>query len=124
MYKRNRREVPQRERDGSRSSILLQQGAGPDTHLSVSWVEVPPGARQRLHHHQPEQVYVVVQGSGLMRVGDEEATVIAGDIIFLPPDVPHAIENRSREMLAYVSAATPAFDIVSLYDQQENDSRT
>jgi quercetin dioxygenase-like cupin family protein len=52
-----------------------------------------------------------------MRVGEEEEDVVTGDLIYIPPNVVHAIDNRSSEMLSYISAATPAFDIVAYYDR-------
>jgi hypothetical protein len=32
--------------------------------------------------------------------------------------VPHAIKNITNEMLSYISASTPAFDIKELYDKK------
>jgi mannose-6-phosphate isomerase-like protein (cupin superfamily) len=42
--------------------------------------------------------------------------VVKGDLIYIPSNVVHAIENRSSEMLSYISAATPPFDITAYYD--------
>ncbi len=116
MFKRNLAEAPQREREGLTSHILLQQGDVPDVGLSVTWVEVAPGARQRPHSHAPEQVYVVVKGRGTMHVGAETQEVGPGDLIYIPPNVTHGIENATNETLVYFSAATPAFDLKALYD--------
>jgi mannose-6-phosphate isomerase-like protein (cupin superfamily) len=117
MFKKNRAELRQREYDGLRSHIFLQQGDLPQTNLAITWVEVAPGSRQMLHRHEPEQVYVIIQGTGRMRVGEEEEDVVTGDLIYIPPNVVHAIENRSSKMLSYISAATPAFDIAAYYDR-------
>src|SRR6266508_4538117 len=78
MFKKNRAEVRQREYDCLRSHIFLQQGDNPQTNLSITWVDVPPGACQMLHRHAPEQVYVIIEGRGRMRVGAEEAEVVKG----------------------------------------------
>jgi mannose-6-phosphate isomerase-like protein (cupin superfamily) len=117
MFKKNRTEVTQRGYHGLRSHIFLQQGDPPGTKLAITWVDVPPGARQMLHRHEPEQVYVIVEGTGRMRVGEEEEEVVTGDLIYIPPNLVHAIENRSEDVLSYLSAATPAFDIAAYYDQ-------
>lgn len=117
MFKKHRTEVIQREYHGLHSQIFLQQGDLPGANLAVTWVEVPPGVRQMLHQHAPEQVYVILAGTGHMRVGEEEEDVGTGDLIYIPPNVVHAIENRSQEVLSYISAATPAFDIAHYYDQ-------
>ncbi len=116
MFKRNIAEAPQREREGLISHILLQQGDVPQVGLSVTWVEVAPGSRQRPHSHAPEQVYVIVQGRGRMHVGEEVQEVGVGDLVYIPPNMLHGIENTSDGQLVYFSAATPAFDLQALYD--------
>lgn len=78
-----------------------------DTDLTVTWVDVEPDASQIVHSHEPEQVYVVIAGEGLMRVGDDERRVTAGDAVHIPPNTEHGIENTGESTLEYVSAATP-----------------
>jgi quercetin dioxygenase-like cupin family protein len=116
VFKRNRSEAARRERDGLVSHILLHSGDLPETRLTVTWVDVDPGSGQRPHSHGPEQIYVVVRGRGKMKVGDEERVVAAGDLIHIPPDTLHGIENASDEILTYVSAATPTVDWKAFYD--------
>jgi len=45
-----------------------------------------------------------------------ERWVDGGDLIFLPPDTAHGMENWSSEVLTYVSAATPTVDWEAFYD--------
>jgi quercetin dioxygenase-like cupin family protein len=116
VFKRSRTEALWRERDGLVSHILLHAGDVPETQLTVTWVDVDPGSAQRSHSHAAEQVYVVVRGRGKMKVGDEERLVAAGDLIHVPPDTVHGIENPSDEVLSYVSAATPSVDWEAFYD--------
>lgn len=116
MLKQSLTQATTREREGLVSHVLLQKGDLPDSNLAITWVEVAPGSRQKQHHHEPEQVYVIVKGKGQMKVGEEEAEVVPGDLVYIPPDVPHCIVNTSTEALAYISASTPSFDIESLYD--------
>lgn len=97
----------------------MQKGDLPkfgDPGFTATWVEVAPGSRQRLHDHPSEQVYVLTSGKGLMRVGEEEQAVAAGDLVYIPSGAIHGIENVSEEMLTYVSAATPALDAEAAYD--------
>jgi mannose-6-phosphate isomerase-like protein (cupin superfamily) len=124
VFKRNRSEAPRRERDGLVSHILLHAGDFPETRLTVTWVDIDPGSGQRSHSHAPEQVYVVVRGRGKMKVGDEERLVTEGDLIYIPPDTLHGIENRSDEVLTYVSAATPTVDWEAFYDTGPLRART
>lgn len=116
MYVRNKTEAPFRERQGLKTQILLQLGDVEATDLCVTWVEVEPFAQQALHRHDPEQVYVIVAGRGRMRIGDETRDVTAGDLIHVPPDVPHGISNPQDTALSYISAATPTFSQIAFYD--------
>ena len=76
--------------------------------LSVTWVEVPPGADQRSHsHEESEQIYVIVRGRGRMQIAGDEEEVGEGDLIFIPPAADHGILNDSSEDLVYVTAASP-----------------
>lgn len=119
MFKQNKNEAPSRERDGLVSHILLQQGDVSDTQLAITWVDVAPRSSQKPHSHAPEQVYVIIKGKGLMRVGEEKQDVTEGDLIYIPPNVVHSIENLSNDMLTYISAATPSIDIKAIYDKGE-----
>jgi len=102
---------PLNERGGQLSYLLLDKGQFGSSRLSVTWVEGKPGSEQQVHAHKAnEQVYVIVRGRGLMRVGDEQESVEAGDLVFIPPKTDHAIRNVGDEPLVYVSATSPPFD--------------
>lgn len=106
--------------DGLVSTILQGTRDDPDTDLTVTWVEIEPGAEQVIHSHEPEQVYVLIAGEGVMTVAEERRAVEAGDLIHVPPNAEHGIENTGSEPLEYVSAATPAFpesEVEAFYDQ-------
>lgn len=94
--------------DGVVSHLLHSEGDAADTDLTVTWVDVESGASQAVHSHEPEQVYVVIAGEGLMRVGDEKHEMTAGDAVQIPPKAEHGIENTGERTLEYVSAATPS----------------
>ena len=87
--------------------------------LSVTWVDVPPGAEQRSHSHEDsEQVYVIVRGRGRMHVAGDEEDVGEGDLVFIPPATDHGIANDGAETLVYVSAASPPVSMEELYEVQ------
>lgn len=117
MFVRNKTQAPHRERRGLKTQILLQSGDVAGTDLTVTWVDVAPGSAQALHRHGPEQVYIVVAGQGRMQVGEEDREVVAGDLVHVPPDVPHGITNTGDQALSYLSAATPAFSQTAFYDE-------
>jgi len=97
MLVRNKDEVVTKTTEGLVSHALLQEGDVPSDELVVTWVEVDPGARQMRHHHDPEQVYVIVQGAGMMHVSDEVESVARGDLIHIPSNEEHYVENTGDE---------------------------
>lgn len=117
MFIRSKQHADKRERSGLWSHFMLGQGDVPGDALAITWVDVDPGSKQRLHHHPEVQVYVIIAGSGVMHVGDESRPVSTGDLIFIPSEMQHGIENTSETVLSYISAATPAFDLEFAYDR-------
>ncbi len=71
---------------------------------------VPPGKQSCPYHfhHTQEEMFVVLEGSGTLRVADELLPIKAGDVIFIPcgPDYPHHILNTSNADLKYLSIST------------------
>jgi uncharacterized cupin superfamily protein len=78
--------------------------------LGTSFDILPPGKRvcpYHLHHAQ-EELFVVVEGTGTLRVAEEMLPIKAGDVIFIPagPEYPHQIINTSEAPLKYLSVST------------------
>jgi mannose-6-phosphate isomerase-like protein (cupin superfamily) len=87
--------------------------------LTVTWVDVPPGAEQRPHTHgDSEQVYVIVRGRGRMLVAGDVEEVREGDLVFIPPAAEHGIVNDGSETLVYISAASPPVSMEELYSDE------
>lgn len=78
--------------------------------LGASYDIVAPGKRgcpYHLHHAQ-EEMFVILEGNGTLRVAGEMLPVRAGDVIFTPagPEYPHQIINTSDAPLRYLSIST------------------
>jgi mannose-6-phosphate isomerase-like protein (cupin superfamily) len=109
-------EAATQERGRLRSHFLMDAGDLGARNLSVTWVDVPSGAEQRSHsHEESEQVYIVVKGSGKMRVAGDEEQVGEGDLIFIPPSTEHCIVNDGPDPLVYITAASPPVSMEELY---------
>jgi mannose-6-phosphate isomerase-like protein (cupin superfamily) len=100
--------------------LLLTAGDAGSENLSVTWVEGEPESEQERHAHaDSEQVYVIVQGKGLMHVAGEEEEVGPGTLVFVPKGALHSIRNLDTEKLVYVSATSPPFSanlVETLYE--------
>lgn len=59
-----------------------------------------PGGGPRLHRHPYDEIWVVERGDVTFQVGEETQQAVAGDIVIVPPDMPHKFTNsgagRSR----------------------------
>lgn len=86
----------------ARGTAALKLGASIDI--------LQPGKRgcpYHLHHAQ-EEMFIVLEGHGTMRVAGEMLAVKAGDVVFVPPgpDYPHQMINTSDAPLKYLSIST------------------
>jgi uncharacterized cupin superfamily protein len=71
---------------------------------------VPPGkATCPYHfHYAQEEMFIILQGEGTLRVAGERVPVRAGDVIAIPPGpaYPHQLINTSDATLTYLSIST------------------
>jgi len=72
---------------------------------------VPPGKRAWPYHnhHVNEELFVILDGEGVVRVGDTETPIRAGDVIGAPPggkETAHQIINTSTKELRYLCVST------------------
>ena len=58
--------------------------------LTLAIVEVDPGAPLPQHSHDNEQLGMVLRGSLILRVGDEQRTLGPGETWRIASDVPHS----------------------------------
>lgn len=73
-------------------------------------------------HHVQEEMFVILQGEGTLRVAGERVPIRAGDTIFIPagPDYPHHIINTSDAPLHYLSISTQERPEVCEYPDSGN----
>ena len=78
--------------------------------LGASVDIVAPGKRSCPYHfhYAQEEMFIVIEGEGTLRVAGEMLPIRAGDVMFIPPGpaYPHQIINTSAAPLKYVSIGT------------------
>ena len=78
--------------------------------LGASIDTVAPGKRSCPYHfhHAQEEMFVVIEGSGTLRVAGQMLPIRTGDVVFIPPGpgYPHQIINTSSAPLKYLSVST------------------
>ena len=94
-------------------------GHGPSAGASSSGssaLEVQEGCRLPRHTDSAEETIVVIDGSAVVRVGDEQAEVGPGGIALIPRDVPHSVENAGPATLRFIAVYADT-DVVTTYEQ-------
>ena len=79
--------------------------------LGYSLCVVPAGKRAWPYHchHVNEEMFLILDGTGILRTGDREYPLRAGDVIAAPPGdatTAHQIINTSDRELRYVAVST------------------
>jgi quercetin dioxygenase-like cupin family protein len=57
--------------------------------IMLARVLMKKGAHVPLHHHHNEQVTYILEGSLKFKVGGKEIVVRAGEVLCIPPNMPH-----------------------------------
>jgi quercetin dioxygenase-like cupin family protein len=95
---------------GATATMLLESNVLQGL-LFFAHAVLKPGRVIESHIDPYEEVYYLLQGHGVMKVGDEEENVSAGDAIWLPYGVPHSLVNDGDEdCVIVVAAAMPRSD--------------
>ena len=92
----------------SRGQISNQIGA---VNLGYNLTVLPPGKAQcPFHcHHAEEEMFLILEGEGELRFGDQRYAIRRHDVIACPPggpDVAHQIINTGATAMRYLSLST------------------
>lgn len=105
------------ERFGHRHKALGAAAGGEK--LGCSLYEVPPGRRAWPYHYHlaNEEAIYILEGSGTLRIGEEEGEITRGDYVALPTGEAwaHQIFNSSDEPLRYLCFSTMVEPDVMVY---------
>ena len=85
----------QREDRGDLRWKFLVDATEMDSHgLSAGIIEVPVGSELSLHHHQPQEIYVIRAGEGLLlQAGGETQAVHKDSVVYIPQNEKHGLKN-------------------------------
>jgi mannose-6-phosphate isomerase-like protein (cupin superfamily) len=65
----------------------------------------------KLHKHATHSEHVVVmEGEGIMVLGEKQFMIKKNDVVFIPKNTFHAVRTTSNETLKVVSIQAPKFD--------------
>ena len=92
-----------------------------DPSVSIARARVEAGETTRWHSlNGITERYVIIEGTGLVEVGDIEAVpVTEGDVVIIPPDVRQRISNNGQQSLVFLAICSPRFDFSAYIDLSE-----
>ena len=67
-----------------------------------------PGQEHKLHTHAgQDKLYYVVEGQGIVLVGDDETPISPGDLVLAKADEPHSLRNSGAARLVVMAIMAP-----------------
>ncbi|MEK6234677.1 MAG: cupin domain-containing protein [Planctomycetales bacterium] len=98
-------------KDGSEIRELLAHRNSSIRNQSLAEARLPPGKSTEPHYHpRTEEIYYVLRGRGLMRIGSESREVGPGDAVAIPPGARHQITNPGDEPLVFLCCCAPCYE--------------
>ena len=70
--------------------------------MSMGVYRLPAGGVDPQSPHTEDEVYYVVSGKALIRVGDEDRSVGAGSIVYVAANVPHRFHTIEEDLTILV----------------------
>jgi len=67
-----------------------------------------PGQEHAAHSHEgQDKLYLILEGSGMVQVGDQSELLSAGDAAFAPAGIVHSIRNPGPRRLVVMAVLAP-----------------
>lgn len=76
---------------------------------SLAHATVLPGRKSIPHRLRTSEVYYILGGEGVMHINDEQARVIQGQAIYIPPNARQFITATGRTPLRFLCIVDPAW---------------
>lgn len=97
-------------KDGSEIRELVGPAWTAARAQSLAEATVPPGAATTAHYHVvTEEIYFFTAGRGVMRLGEEEREVQAGECVVIPPGTEHKLTNTGDVPMKLLCCCAPAY---------------
>jgi mannose-6-phosphate isomerase-like protein (cupin superfamily) len=87
--------------------------------LTAGIARMQPGEALRRHRHRQPEIYLILDGTGVVEIGSEARPVEAGTTVFIPGDTVHSCENTGASELrvAYVFPADSFEEIEYIFEE-------
>lgn len=76
-------------------------------HVMATLIVLQPGDAMRLHATPVDVFFYVLEGTGIVEIGDERETVTADMLVDSPARIPHRLLNESDAPFRFLVVKTP-----------------
>jgi mannose-6-phosphate isomerase-like protein (cupin superfamily) len=80
-------------------------------HYSLAHAVLRPGLTSQPHKLKTSEVYYILEGEGIMYIGNENAKVRSGQAIYIPPHTKQYIQNTGSVDLKFLCIVDPAWSV-------------
>ena len=105
-------ETPVANGNGVRKAVLISAEEAPN--FAMRKFSMQPGGSMPLHTNKVEHEQYVLRGRAQVRLGEEIFEVSAGDIVFIPADLPHYYINITDEPFEFLCLVPNKEDTTTL----------
>jgi mannose-6-phosphate isomerase-like protein (cupin superfamily) len=97
-------------KDGSVIRELIHPLVHGNFSQSLAEARVTPGNSTLLHSHNlTEEIYHILEGTGILTLGHETIEVKSGDSVCISPGTLHNITNTGENELRFLCCCSPAY---------------
>ena len=90
-------------------TIKISKSRNGVDNISFCVEDMSPGRKMRVHKHlNNDELIFIHKGEGTFTLGEEIMEVKAGDVIFVPKDTWHGLDNTGKENLLMIFQYSPA----------------
>jgi quercetin dioxygenase-like cupin family protein len=94
---------------GKVTKIMMDPVLG-SKHVALGFTVYPVGEKGAPHSHTGEETIFILKGKAKVSDMKKQQIIEAGDVIYLPPDEKHILENAGEEELHFLWIYTPPGD--------------
>ena len=94
---------------GKVTKIMMDPVLG-SKHVAVGFTVYPVGEKGAPHLHTGEETIFILEGKAKISNAKEQQILEPGDVVYLPPDETHTMENAGEEELRFLWVYTPPGD--------------
>ncbi|KKW41712.1 MAG: hypothetical protein UY92_C0014G0037 [Candidatus Magasanikbacteria bacterium GW2011_GWA2_56_11] len=76
---------------------------------SLAHAVVKPGKTSYPHKLKTSEVYYILEGEGVMQIGEESKKVCPGQAVYIPPNTQQYIRNSGKTDLVFLCIVDPAW---------------